>query len=506
MTLGPVGILEGKRQLETPLGRCDGIDPQRPKRVTIVGGGFSGAVFAHHLMRETPMPVIIDLAEERPLLGAGVAYSASGLHQTTNVTAQRMSVDAGDPTHFARWLSVRENSSEGAVEPYPNRSTFGVYMNELVRGTKPSHSDSKLRHRPVQVARVSRSGTDLTVYAVSGATWPADAVALATGNPAPLPPSPLAALAADPRVILDPWRSDALAEVRPDARVLAIGMSLTMGEAVAGLRAAGHRGEVVAIARRGRRSECGLIETVPPFGDFIGSRPKTTVGLLRHFRSEVRRAEAAGLSWRSVQTAAREQGWALWSNLSAVERRRLARHVRPFWETLRHVTPGPVHDLLATEERAGRLRLCAASLRDLTAKPDGLHATLHRRGAAFDDVLRERFDLVLNCTGPAYSTLTNADPFWSDLARAGLVRPDAIHLGIEVDQHARALDRDGTAQPNLLVLGTLARGTFGELTGVPELSRLALLAARDLVAYWQTEQSAIANIGPAVGRKAAHTG
>lgn len=461
----------------------------RPRQVTVVGGGFSGAIFAHHLLRTSPEPVCVDVAEERPSLGAGLAYSDGEPHQTTNIPAPRMSVDPGDPTHFARWLAARgQHASE--PEHYPNRAAFGRYMDEIVRGTVPAHPGSFLRHRRVRITGVARESGGLRVLAADGDAWTADAVALATGNPVPLLPAPLAAFAEDGRVILDPWRPGALAGVPAHARVLMLGVSLTMGEALAGLRAAGHQGPVVAIARRARRAERGLIEAVAPFGDFVTDHRTTAVGLLQNFRREVARAERIGLTWRSVLVAARAQAWTLWANLPKPERARFVRHLRRFYEALRHVMPGPVYDLLQAEERTGRLRVFAASLRDLQATPDGLQATLRRRHAPPNEVIVEPFDVVVNCTGPAYAAVTEIDPFWAGLARAGLVQPDGVDLGIAVDGDARALDGAGVVQPDLFVLGTLARGTFGELTGVVELSRIARHAAVTLVESWRSEQFA----------------
>ena len=461
----------------------------RAKRVTVVGGGFSGAVFAHHLLRASRVPVVIDIVEDRVRLGAGVAYSASAPHQTTNIPTQRMSVYADDPTHFERWLLARGNTGESRFEHSPNRFDFGTYMDELVHGTEPAHPGSALQHRRGRVSAIVRNDGRLDVREEGAATWPADAVALATGNPVPLPPRALIAVASDRRVVLDPWAGNALDAVRPHDRVLILGTGLSMGETVTGLRAAGHRGGLVAIARRGRRPERGMIQSAQPFGNFETHRPKTAVALLRHFRDETRRAEAAGLSWRSVAVGARTHGREIWASLPTSEQKRFVRHLKPFWEALRHVMPGPVHDLLAKEERSGRLQVWAASLRTLEALPDGLRATLHRRGTAPGQVVHERFDAVLNCTGPAYATLTETDPFWAALARARLVRPDQVGLGIAVDDFGRALDQDGSPQNDLLVLGTLARGTFGELTGIVELSRQAREAAEALVKSWDGAQA-----------------
>lgn len=454
------------------------------KRVTVIGGGFSGAIFAHHLLRESPIPVAIDIVEERARLGAGVAYSALAKHQTTNVPAARMSVYPDDRAHFERWLHAKGEGHDGEGDHYPNRFLFGTYVDELVRSTACANDFSSFRHRRVRATAVEPSGDGFVVRASDGTTWRADAVVLATGNPTPVPPRPLGGIAGDARVVIDPWVPAALAGIRAEDKVLVLGVGLTMGEVVSGLNAGGHRGAITAIARRGRRPERGMMAAPTPFGAFAGHRPGTAVTLLRHIRSEIRRAAAAGLSWRSVMTAARPHAWDVWASLPGVEKRRFARHLRPYYEALRHVMPGPVHDMLLEEERRGRLLVCAASLRDLEARPDGLHAVLHRRGAASDDVLRDRFDVVVNCTGPAYASLTETDPFWIAVSRAGIVSPDALGLGIAVDPSGRSLDERGIGQPAVLVLGTLARGTFGELTGVPELSLQAHRAAGALVDDW----------------------
>jgi uncharacterized NAD(P)/FAD-binding protein YdhS len=460
------------------------------KHITIGGGGFAGAIFAHHLLRESTRPLAITIVEPRPRLGEGVAYSASEPHQTTNVPAGRMSVHVDDPCGFKRWLEARGAWPEDDEDFYPNRFLFGTYMDDLLRATSPAHPRSRIDHRRVRLASAERSGRGFLVGADDGASWETDVVALATGNPAPASPPALARLSGDPRVILNPWAADALAGVRTNDRLLVLGTSLTMGELIAGL-SGHHRGPVVAIARRCRRPERGSTHPTEPFGDFADHRPATAMALLRHFRAEVRRAEAAGLSWRPVAAAVRRNAWPVWQSLSFTERRRFVRHLRPYWEALRHVMPGPVYDLLAEEERRGRLRLLAASLKELESASDGVIATLRQRGAPSGSVMRERFDIVVNCTGPAYATVTETDPFWAAIARSGLVAPDPAGLGIAVDREGRALDVDGVGQPDLVVLGTLARGTFGELTGVPELSRQARDAALALLASWNNGESSI---------------
>ncbi len=92
----------------------------------------------------------------------------------------------------------------------------------------------------------------------------------------------------------------------------------------------------------------------------------------------------------------------------------------------------------------------------------------------------ESFDAVVNCTGPDHGHVIETNPALSSLAAAGLVGPDPFGLGLRTDLTARALDADGAVQPNLFISGPLARATFGELMGLPQVSQHAALVADEI--------------------------
>ena len=58
----------------------------------------------------------------------------------------------------------------------------------------------------------------------------------------------------------------------------------------------------------------------------------------------------------------------------------------------------------------------------------------------------------------------------------------AAGLGVLVDRRHRAVARSGAAADTLLIAGPLARGTFGELMGLPQVSRDAELVAAEILA------------------------
>jgi len=81
---------------------------------------------------------------------------------------------------------------------------------------------------------------------------------------------------------------------------------------------------------------------------------------------------------------------------------------------------------------------------------------------------------------PAHGQALQLNPALRSLAEAGLIRVDACGLGIETNLDSRAIGWDGEAVAGLFVAGPLARGTFGELMGLPEVARHAQMVAAEI--------------------------
>ena len=65
----------------------------------------------------------------------------------------------------------------------------------------------------------------------------------------------------------------------------------------------------------------------------------------------------------------------------------------------------------------------------------GLEVEIRRRGGSAET---RRFAFAINCTGPLGAIERTADPMLRGLLDDGLVRPDPLGIGLEVDQHSRA--------------------------------------------------------------------
>jgi uncharacterized NAD(P)/FAD-binding protein YdhS len=93
------------------------------------------------------------------------------------------------------------------------------------------------------------------------------------------------------------------------------------------------------------------------------------------------------------------------------------------------------------------------------------------------------FDAVVVTTGPAHGGILDSQPFLSGLKADGVIHTDPARLGIACDAHSRALDASDRPIDGLYIAGPLARGTFGELMGLPQVAEHAAAVAQEVIAH-----------------------
>ncbi|AZO40916.1 hydroxyacylglutathione hydrolase [Mesorhizobium sp. M7D.F.Ca.US.005.01.1.1] len=472
------------------------LPPIRRLRVAIIGGGFSGAAVAWHLAwSHRPAHLSISVIEPRPLLGGGLAYSSKEPAHRVNVPATRMSMAPEDPQHFARWLTDSGELERDADaiwkngDAYPRRRVFGRYVAEHLA---PYLNSGIVHHVEGSATRVTRdaSGAGWTVHTSSGPIG-TDIVVLAATHPQPAIPAALIHLAEAPGFIADPYAPSALAGIGPDASVLIVGSGLTSADMVAELDRRGHCGRILSLSRRGLRSRGHPDVRGEPFGDFASAPAISALGLLKTIRTTLAGARAANVNWQSVFDQLRLQGPVLWAALSPPERARLVRQLRVFWDVHRFRIAPQVASVLDRRHAAGTFDTIAARLVASNDEDGSLAVSFQRRGQT--RIETARFDAVINTTGPAHGQALQLNPALSSLAEAGLIRTDQYGLGIETSLDSRAVGRDGRIITTLFVAGPLARGTFGELMGLPEVARHAQTVATEIARLLDTPATISAN-------------
>lgn len=447
--------------------------------IVIVGGGFTGGAVAYHLAsRHLPRLGLITVVEPRPLLGAGLAYSTTDGAHRINVPAAKMSLISDQPGHFAEWLERTGAADKDAQTPeghwFPQRRVFGLYVDATML---PLLGEGLIHHSQTRATAIERQGEHFRVSLEDGTAINADIVVLAATHPAPSVPAPLQSLIGQPGFVANAYAPDAIDGVGPRDRVLIVGNGLTSADLIAALDARGHVGPITSLSRHGLRSKGHAPSAWEPRGDFTTEPARTALGLLSQIRAELEAGRAAGESWHPVFDALRNQGRAIWTALAPAERQRLVRHLRVFWDVHRFRIAPQVEAVLERRIAEGTLEIHAGSI--VAASLEGQSIAVDIRPRSQAAVLHQPFDAVLVATGPAHAAAIQENPAFASLHAEGLVRLDDYGLGLSVDPQANALDATGLPVAGLYVAGPLARGTFGELMGLLEVTRHAeFVAAR----------------------------
>jgi uncharacterized NAD(P)/FAD-binding protein YdhS len=135
----------------------------------------------------------------------------------------------------------------------------------------------------------------------------------------------------------------------------------------------------------------------------------------------------------------------------------------------------------------GRLRFAAGRI--LSATPDAAGgACLRWRPRGSDEAVETAVRRIVNCTGPQGDVLRTAEPLLRQLVAEGMIRPDPLRLGIDVDAGSHVVGADGVAQADLFCIGPMTRGSFWEIVAVPDIRhQCADLARRLSNAHWVGE-------------------
>ena len=455
--------------------------------IAVVGAGFSGTLLALHLMRQCSPDVRIVLAERNEQFGRGAAYSTGNSSHLLNVPASKMSAFQSRPDDFIDWLrSLPPEECEG-VEPSPTtfvpRSLFGRYIQDLMTSEmKATVHCGRLDLMQSDITDIDAPAGGLTLTLADGTALPVDRAVLAIGNFPPSPPP-----VADPGFYdttayrPDPWAADLLEGLDAAAPVLLIGTGLTMIDTVVSLLDRGHKGPIIAVSRRGLvphnhlkgPSATGLPETE--------QLPTRVNALARFLRTRSLEASAAGGCWQAVIDELRPLTTDLWQTMTVADRARFLRHLRPWWDTHRHRISGPVAARIAQARESGLLTILAGRIRRYAVDDNGMVEVsyLPRFKEALATVRAVR---IINCAGPESDFGRIRDPLVRRLLDKGLVRPDALSLGLDVTQNCALLDRDGAISRRLFAVGPVTKGMFWEMTAVPDIRQQAEFVAGQLAA------------------------
>lgn len=432
--------------------------------IAVVGGGFSGVAFAIEVLRLRSATVqTIAIVDPSPRLGRGVAYGVADPSLLLNGRASTLSALSDEPDDFVCWARARDPAFD--AEGFAPRSLYGDYVESILDRASGGAATTTLVRR-LATATSLRVEHDRVRIALSSGNIVARTAVLAIGA-LPKPFLLDGRALAGARFFPDPW-AFLDTTIAADDDVLVLGTRLTMIDIAASLYDRGHRGTIHALSRRGLvphvQVEGGVDRPPPPSLD---DWPRTARGLLRAVRAEVERAKARGHDWRDVLGSLRSVTPTLWASLPRPERARFLRHLSPFWEIHRHRAAPPTGRRAAAMITSGQLVVHAGRLVGYDEDAAGVTAEIQLRRRTARQTLRVGH--VVDATGLSLDVRQTHDPFVRGLVEGGLVRPDPLGLGFEVNPEIA--DR-------VRCIGPMQLGQRWEHTAIPELRR----AAKDLAA------------------------
>jgi uncharacterized NAD(P)/FAD-binding protein YdhS len=440
--------------------------------VAMVGGGASATLTAVHLLRDRAWAPEIVLIDRHGRHGLGQAYATTDPGHLLNACAAKMSALPDDPEHLLRWAGAEGWPGSGG--DYLPRAMYGRYLRGMLH--ESAAGPGRLTELSGTVVALAPTG-DLgpsgwndgspdaggwRLRLADGRELAADAVVLATGNPAPAawPWAP-----DDPRYVADPWAPGALDAIGDGAPVLVAGTGLTMVDVATTVTARHPDAVVYAVSRHGLLPEPHRCPAPPPADIRLPDGPLSLSRLVRTVRRAI---DDNGGEWQGVVDALRPHVPRLWEELPLPDKRRFLTSLSRHWEVCRHRIPPATADRIADLRATGRLRILRGSIRSVTARPEYLAVGL--------DGAEIPVGWLVNGTGPG----TGRDPLLNTLLNAGIARLDPLGLGLEADAAGAMIDAAGRPQERLFTLGPTLRGLRYETTAVPEIRAQAVRLAAHL--------------------------
>jgi uncharacterized NAD(P)/FAD-binding protein YdhS len=244
-----------------------------------------------------------------------------------------------------------------------------------------------------------------------------------------------------------------------------------MVDTVISLLDRGHKGRIVAVSRRGLLPRLHLsagVDDLPrPWQFDTPPQGHNVLQLLRHVRAATREAASQGHDWRIVIDGLRSHTQRLWQEMPTQERARFLRHLRPWWDVHRHRSATRVMARILEAIQRRQLMVVAGRIDSMTPTADHIWVAIRPRGK--DGRLTLNAQRVLDCTALTPDLSKLELPLLRELIAGGAARPDALALGLDVTPTGAMIDAKGKPAKDLFAIGPITRGTFWEITAVPDI-------------------------------------
>lgn len=454
--------------------------------ILIIGAGFCGAVTAVQLVRQGHHRGLrVILLNRSGRMARGLAYGTQSAEHTLNVPAGNMSALDGEPDHFLDF--ARRIDSMIGPASFVSRQIYGDYLEALLHDAEQAGAAVTLERITGEVSALAMGSTPCAcrVTLTDGRQFAVDQVVLAFGHfPSNQPKLADAAFYTSRRYVRDPWSAQAIDAIAPSATTLLLGSGLTALDVAATLLKRSPERRIRVISRHGllpKTHRSGPVRHTPmPLPAVFDQQPGQVRAQLRAFRAGVRALSGGGEDWRELLNALRPHTHRLWHALPEGERRRFLRHVQPYWDNHRHRAAPAIHQRFSGAIETGAITVHGGRIVAIDEREDDVLVRYRPRGHDREESIVVQH--VINCIGPSSDLRTGGNELIRRLLADGLIRSDALHLGLDVAANGAIIDAEGMVSRTIYYVGPLLKAHYWEATAVPELRRFSAQLATTLLA------------------------
>ena len=427
-----------------------------PKKIAVIGGGFSGTMVIRQLI-DQGFKGSIDRFCTANSQTLGPAYNPQSTNHLLNVRSQNMSAFPDKPNHFIEFLQDRHPGISHPNEFVP-RAIYGHYVTSIWEETQILAAQSN-----ILLKLIIDKTPDFTAY---------DALVLASGNELPRFPKQLPLqLKNSPFYHGNPWIIS-FDRIQSELPIFILGNGLTMVDTVLSLRECGFQQKIVALSTHGFQMLPHPENTLEKSDE--KSPNETDLLSLLHFFN-VRRKELSLAQFLHCVDSFRSLFSTWWMGFTLHEKKVFLSRLRHVWGSIRHRIPIKLSEFIQQEQETGRLLIGAGTVVNAVQIENFL--SLRYRSKVGE--IQAEYACVINCTGPETAITRMSNRVIQELLDRKWINPDEIDQGIKIDANQQlAL---GKAPIGIYAIGNLCKGTFWESTAIGELRSQAQLIAKGIL-------------------------
>ena len=214
--------------------------------------------------------------------------------------------------------------------------------------------------------------------------------------------------------------------------------------------------KITFLSRHGLLPLQNQLSTAKPlnFEALVSKSPRQIVSYLRKLKQ-------SGSDWQNIADSLRPQVSNIWKSWSQKQRSQFIRHLKTYWEIIRHRIPEVICEDLTQDLKTHKLIVKSGRISEIKKLNDKFQVSYENKNST--QPVSEVYDHFMNVTGYQIN---------QSLIKAGDIP------GVSVCSEGLGYQCDSTL--NVWVAGPASKSNLWEITAVPEIRRQAALIAEGL--------------------------